>query len=181
MTSTREFVSLSIAVLTVSDTRDETNDRSGACLVEKLQEAGHTLASRAILADDVYRIRAAVAGWIADPGIHVVLITGGTGFAERDVTPEAVRLLIEQPVDGFGELFRALSYEEIGSSTIQSRAFAGLANRTLIFSMPGSPRACRLAWERIVESQLDGRNRPCNFIQALFPAGSSCHLEGKAG
>ncbi len=169
MISTRDFMSLNIAVLTVSDTRDETSDRSGACLEEKLQEAGHTLATRVILADDVYGIRAAVAGWIADPGIHVVLITGGTGFAERDVTPEAVQLLIEQPIDGFGELFRALSYEEIGSSTLQSRAFAGLANRTLIFSMPGSPRACSLAWERILGHQLDGRNRPCNFVQVLFP------------
>ncbi len=160
---------LNIALLTVSDTRTEADDHSGACLIEKLREAGHRLAARSILADDVYRIRAVVAAWIADSAVNVILITGGTGFAPRDVTPEAVQLLIEQPIAGFGELFRAISFEEIGSSTIQSRAFAGLANHTLIFSMPGSTQACSLAWEQIVRSQLDGRNRPCNFIQALFP------------
>lgn len=167
---TSDFVALNIAVLTVSDTRTEDDDSSGACLVENLQKEGHRLAARVILKDDIYQIRALISQWIAEPQVNVILITGGTGFAARDVTPEAVQLLIEKPIDGFGELFRSISFKEIGSSTIQSRAFAGISNHTVIFSMPGSTQACEMAWDQILRSQLDGRNRPCNFIPALLPA-----------
>jgi molybdenum cofactor biosynthesis protein B len=158
------FKPLGIAVLTLSDTRTAENDTSGDALVEMLEEAGHTLAARALCPDDVDRMRALVSGWIADPEVDVVLTTGGTGFTGRDSTPEALGPLFERPIDTFGELFRQLSYAEIGSSTIQSRCLAGLANKTLVFCMPGSTGACRTGWNGILKEQLDSRHRPCNFV-----------------
>ena len=164
MSSDGRFTPLSIAVLTLSDTRTAENDTSGDALVELLQTAGHQLAARALCPDDVYRMRAVVSQWIADPEIDVVLTTGGTGFTGRDSTPEALAPLFDRPIDTFGELFRALSFQEIGTSAVQSRALAGLANRTLIFCMPGSTGACRTAWNGILREQLDSRHRPCNFV-----------------
>ncbi len=161
------FVPLDIAVLTVSDSRTEETDTSGRLLVERLTEAGHRLAAKVILADDLYRIRAQVAQWIAEPGVQVVLVTGGTGMTGRDVTPEALRPLFDKEVEGFGELFRWLSFEEIGTSTLQSRALAGIANGTVVFCMPGSTGACRTAWDRVIRDQLDNRHRPCNFVELL--------------
>ena len=160
-------VALAIAVLTVSDTRGPDEDTSGDLLAERLQEAGHRLAARHIVRDDVYAIRAVVSQWIADPEVQVVLTTGGTGFTGRDSTPEALLPLFDKTVDGFGELFRQLSYDEIGSSTIQSRAVAGLANATLVFAMPGSTGACRTAWDGILKNQLDAGFKPCNFAEML--------------
>lgn len=156
-----------VAVLTVSDTRTEQNDTSGQYLVAALQEAGHRLQDKRIVIDDIYRIRAVLSQWIADPAVQAVLITGGTGFSGRDSTPEAVGVLFDKTIDGFGELFRALSFEEIGTSTIQSRALAGLANNTVIFCLPGSTNACRTGWEKIIRSQLDSSYRPCNFVGVL--------------
>jgi len=164
MSAGKEFTALDIAVLTLSDTRTPENDTSGDALVEMLEESGHRLAARELCSDDVYRMRAIVAQWIADPRIDVVLTTGGTGFTGRDSTPEALAPLFDRPIDTFGELFRQLSYEEIGSSTAQSRAVAGLANKTLVFCLPGSSGACRTAWNRILKEQLDSRHRPCNFV-----------------
>jgi len=161
------FIPLQIAVLTVSDTRTEETDTSGRTLVERLEEAGHALAAKAIVKDDIYQIRAAVSQWIADAQIQVILITGGTGFAGRDSTPEAVTPLLDKEVLGFGELFRQISYEQIGSSTIQSRAVGGLANKTVVFCMPGSTNACRTAWDGILKEQLDNRHKPCNFVALL--------------
>jgi molybdenum cofactor biosynthesis protein B len=158
---------LAVAVLTVSDTRTEEDDTSGAYLVEALTSAGHTLADKAIVVDDIYRIRAVLSGWIADDSVQVVLITGGTGFSGRDSTPEAVRPLFDKDIDGFGEVFRSLSHEEIGSSTIQSRALAGFANNTVVFCMPGSTGACRTAWEGLIAEQLDSTHKPCNFVGVL--------------
>jgi len=158
---------LSIAVLTVSDTRDETSDSSGNYLVESLQQAGHGLAHKAIVIDDIYRIRAQVSQWIADPAIHAVLVTGGTGFSGRDSTPEALTVLFDKHIDGYGELFRQLSFDEIGTSTIQSRTVAGLANNTVIFCMPGSTGACKTAWTKIIREQLDSSHGPCNFVGVL--------------
>ena len=160
-------VPLSVAVMTVSDTRSEDNDTSGHYLVEALQEAGHNRAAKAIVKDDIYQIRATLSAWIADAGIDVVLVTGGTGFSGRDSTPEAVAPLFDKEIDGFGEVFRALSFEEIGSSTVQSRALAGLANRTVIFCLPGSTGACRTGWTGLIRDQLDSRYRPCNFVGVL--------------
>ena len=160
----KEFVPLHIAVLTVSDTRTLEQDSSGQLLVDRLSEAGHVLADRALIPDDIYRLRAEVSRWIADPQLQVVLVTGGTGFTDRDSTPEALLPLFDKQVEGFGELFRQISFTEIGTSTVQSRAMAGLANRTLVFCMPGSTNACRTAWDRILGEQLDARTRPCNFI-----------------
>ena len=162
-----EFSPLAIAVLTVSDSRTEADDASGRTLVERLTAAGHHLAARAIVPDDIYRIRAVVSGWIADPAINIVLITGGTGMTGRDSTPEAIRPLLDKEIDGFGELFRMLSWEEIGASTLQSRALGGLANATFIFCLPGSTGACRTGWDRILQVQLDARTRPCNLIELL--------------
>lgn len=159
--------SLAIAVLTVSDTRGAEDDTSGDLLAARLRDAGHRLAERRIVHDDVYAIRAVVSAWIADPDVQVVLTTGGTGFTGRDNTPEAVLPLFDKTVDGFGELFRQLSHDEIRSSTIQSRAVAGLANATLVFSMPGSTGACRTAWDGILRNQLDANFRPCNFAELL--------------
>lgn len=158
---------LSVAVLTVSDTRTTETDTSGDYLVEALEAAGHQRGERAIVRDDVYQIRAKLSAWIAAPDIHAVLITGGTGFSGRDSTPEAVRPLFDKDIDGFGEVFRALSYEEIGSSTVQSRALAGFANDTVIFCMPGSTGACKTAWEGVIREQLDSRHRPCNFVGVI--------------
>jgi molybdenum cofactor biosynthesis protein B len=160
----KEFVPLHIAVLTVSDTRTLEQDSSGQLLVDRLSEAGHVLADRVLVPDDIYRLRAEVSRWIADPQLQIVLVTGGTGFTDRDSTPEALLPLFDKQVEGFGELFRQISFTEIGTSTVQSRAMAGLANRTLVFCMPGSTNACRTAWDRILGEQLDARTRPCNFI-----------------
>lgn len=158
---------LKIAVLTVSDTRTEETDSSGRYLAEAVVEAGHQLAARQIISDNKYRIRAAVSAWIADPEVRVVILTGGTGFTDRDVTPEAVAPLFDKEIPGFGELFRQLSYDEVGSSTFQSRAIAGIANGTFIFCLPGSSGACRTGWSRIIKLQLDGSNQPCNIIEIL--------------
>jgi molybdenum cofactor biosynthesis protein B len=154
---------LNVAVLTVSDTRTPDTDTSGAFLEEALLAAGHHIADRQIVIDDVYQLRALVSQWIADPGVEVILTTGGTGFSGRDSTPEALSPLFDKTVDGFGEVFRAISLTEIGSSTVQSRALAGMANGTVIFCMPGSTGACRTAWEGVLRDQLDSEHRPCNF------------------
>lgn len=167
--NSNEYVPLAIAVLTVSDTRTFENDTSGDYLTEALTTGGHLLADRTLVKDDIYRIRAQVSHWIASEDVQVVLITGGTGFSDRDSTPEAVAPLLEKCIEGFGELFRQLSWIEIGTSTIQSRALAGLANRTLICCLPGSTGACRTAWEQILEKQLDARHGPCNFVSHLVP------------
>ena len=158
---------LNVAVLTVSDTRAMDNDTSGQFLETSLLESGHTLADRTIVIDDVYQIRARLSAWIADATVNAVLVTGGTGFSGRDSTPEAVSPLFDKTIEGFGEVFRALSFDEIGSSTIQSRAIAGLANRTAIFCMPGSTGACKTAWNGLIRDQLDAAHRPCNFVQVL--------------
>jgi molybdenum cofactor biosynthesis protein B len=163
----RDARQLSVAVLTVSDTRTRENDTSGDYLVSALQAAGHRNAARAIVHDDIYQIRAILSSWIADAAINAVLITGGTGFSGRDSTPEAVQPLFDKAIDGFGEVFRALSYAEIGSSTVQSRAVAGFANNTVIFCMPGSTGACKTAWNGLIREQLDSRHRPCNFVGVL--------------
>ena len=157
------FIPLRLCVLTVSDTRTAAEDTSGDYLVQALEAAGHRLAARALLPDDRYRLRAQVSQWIADDGIDGVLVTGGTGFTGRDSTPEALLPLLDKEMPGFGELFRSLSFDEIGTSTLQSRAFAGLANGTFVFALPGSTSACRTAWERIIQAQLDARTRPCNL------------------
>ncbi len=151
----------------MSDTRTEKNDTSGHYLAESLQEAGHTLADKKIVIDDVYQIRAIVSQWIADEKVQAVLITGGTGFTSRDNTPEALIPLFDKQVEGFGEVFRMVSYQEIGTSTIQSRAVAGMANKTVIFAMPGSTGACRTGWTKIIKEQLDASHRPCNFMPHL--------------
>lgn len=171
------FVPLNIAVLTVSDTRTLETDTSGQLLVDRLTDAGHQLASRVLLKDDLYRIRAQVATWIAEDQVQVVVITGGTGFTGRDSTPEAVACLLDKQVDGFGELFRQISVADIGTSTIQSRALAGLANGTLVCCLPGSTNACRTAWDGILGDQLDARHRPCNFVPHLKQVGA-CETRG---
>ncbi|MDA0651429.1 MAG: molybdenum cofactor biosynthesis protein B [Proteobacteria bacterium] len=158
---------LNVAVLTVSDTRTPDTDTSGAFLEEALLAAGHQIADRQIVVDDIYQLRAIVSRWIADPGVDVVLTTGGTGFSGRDSTPEALLPLFDKTIDGFGEVFRAISLSEIGSSTVQSRALAGMANGTVIFCMPGSTGACRTAWEGVLRDQLDSEHRPCNFVGVL--------------
>ena len=163
MSATEGFIALRLCVLTVSDTRRREDDTSGDYLQSALLDAGHQLAARALLPDDRYRLRAAVSAWIADDGVDGVLVTGGTGFTGRDSTPEALLPLLDKPMPGFGEMFRAISYEEIGTSTLQSRAFAGLANGTFVFCLPGSTSACRTAWERLIRAQLDARTRPCNL------------------
>ncbi|MCK2150590.1 MULTISPECIES: molybdenum cofactor biosynthesis protein B [Marinobacter] len=161
------FQPLDIAVLTVSDTRTLDNDQSGDTLQQRLVDAGHQLRERALVKDDIYAIRAVVSQWIASDQVPVILVTGGTGFSSRDSTPEALTPLFDKTVEGYGELFRHLSLASIGTSTIQSRAVAGLANRTLICAMPGAPRACALAWDEIIAPQLDVRHRPCNFVDQL--------------
>lgn len=164
MTAVKAFEPLNICVLTVSDTRTRATDTSGQALQDLLTTAGHRLYDRTLVVDDIYQIRAVLSAWIVDPQAQVVLITGGTGFAGRDSTIEAVTPLFDKTVTGFGELFRQVSYAEIGTSTLQSRATAGLANRTLIFCLPGSTGACTTAWTQIIAEQLDARHRPCNFV-----------------
>jgi len=163
----RPFVPVKIAVLTVSDSRSLDDDRSGDTLVARLTDAGHTLADRQIVRDDVDAIRTVVRGWIADPGIDAVITTGGTGFTGRDVTPEALEPLFEKRMDGFSEVFHRISYDKIGTSTIQSRATAGVAGATYIFVLPGSPGACKDAWDAILGPQLDYRHMPCNFVEIM--------------
>ena len=159
--------SLAIAILTVSDTRTLDTDTSGQYLVDAVTEAGHSVADRQLVIDDIYQQRAIVSAWIADPAVEAILVTGGTGFTGRDSTPEALSVLFDKTVDGFGELFRYLSFQEIGTSTIQSRALAGFANRTVIFCLPGSTGACKTAWKGIIRSQLDASFKPCNFVGHL--------------
>ena len=168
MSASEHPVSLGAAVLTVSDTRTADNDTSGDYLDSQLRAAGHRVLARQICRDDIYRLRALVSAWIVDETIDVILITGGTGFTGRDSTPEAIRPLLDKEMPGFGELFRVLSFEEIGTSSLQSRAFAGLANGTFVFALPGSTSACRTAWEKLIAAQLDARTRPCN-LAALAP------------
>ena len=173
MTAKDQFVPLTLAVLTVSDTRTLAEDTSGQFLADALTAAGHHLHARALLPDDRYAVRALVAGWIADPAVHGVLITGGTGFTGRDSTPEAVLPLLDKELPGFGELFRAVSFAEIGTSSLQSRAFAGLSNQTFVFALPGSTSACRTAWDKLLRAQLDARTRPCNLV-GLLPRLGEC-------
>ena len=165
MSKGKEFIPLNIAVLTVSDTRTRQTDTSGNYLVEALQAAGHSLHQRELVKDDVYLMRAMVSAWIADAAVEVIITTGGTGFTGRDSTPEALAPLFDKHIEGFGELFRQLSFDDIGTSTVQSRCLAGLANRTAIFCLPGSTGACQLGWEKILCEQLDSRTGPCNFVQ----------------
>ena len=162
-----KFQAANIAVLTVSDTRTEENDTSGGYLAEHAKEAGHNVVDKQIVIDDMYKIRAIVSHWIADDSVQAIMITGGTGFTSRDSTPEALKPLFDKEVEGFGELFRQVSYEEIGTSTIQSRAIAGFANHTVIFAMPGSTGACRTGWTKIIKQQMDASHRPCNFMPHL--------------
>ena len=161
------FTPLGMAVLTISDTRDQTSDRSGAWLAEAVRAAGHRLVDRRIVRDEPAEIETAVRRWLADEEVDVVITTGGTGITLRDVTPEVLEPLFDKPIPGFGELFRMLSYRSIGPATVQSRALAGLARGTLVFALPGSPGACRDAWEGILKWQLDSRCRPCNFAELL--------------
>jgi molybdenum cofactor biosynthesis protein B len=161
------FIPLNIVVLTVSDSRTEADDKSGALLKDKAEHAGHKTVSKEIVPDNIYRLRAIVSRWIADPQVQVILTTGGTGITGRDSTPEAIAPLLDKRIEGFGELFRTVSFAEIGTSTIQSRALAGLANGTFIFCLPGSSGACSTAWDKILQPQLDHRTRPCNFAQLI--------------
>jgi molybdenum cofactor biosynthesis protein B len=163
----REFKALKVAVLTVSDTRNETTDKSGALLVERLRAAGHTLAAKGIVRDDMYAIRASVSAWIADAYVEVVVTTGGTGITGRDGTPEAIAPLLDKQIEGFGELFRTISYADIGPSSLQSRCLAGVANATYIFCLPGSSNACATGWDKLIAPQLDFRTRPCNLAELM--------------
>jgi molybdenum cofactor biosynthesis protein B len=163
----RDFISLPIAVLTVSDTRTESTDTSGQLLVDHLTQAGHLLAAKAIVPDNIYQIRAVVSSWIASDSVQIIISTGGTGVTGRDNTPEAILPLLDKEIHGFGELFRMLSYPEIKTATIQSRAVAGVANGTYIFCLPGASGACKTAWDLILRDQLDQRHRPCNFAELL--------------
>lgn len=163
----REFIPLSICVLTVSDTRNEDTDKSGKLLADRLVATGHSLHEKRIVPDDIYRIRAVISAWIADPQVNAVVSTGGTGVTGRDGTPEAVNPLLDKTIDGFGEVFRTISYDEIRTSTIQSRALAGVANATYIFCLPGSSGACRTAWDKLIVEQLDYRTRPCNLVELM--------------
>jgi molybdenum cofactor biosynthesis protein B len=163
----RPFIPVRIAVLTVSDTRTLKEDKSGDLLAQMIGEAGHEIAARAVVRDDVAQIRATVQGWIADPAVDVVITTGGTGFTGRDVTPEAVQPLFEKEIDGFSAVFHMISFEKVGTSTIQSRACGGVAQGTYIFCLPGSPGACKDGWHGILKMQLDNRHRPCNFVEIM--------------
>jgi molybdopterin adenylyltransferase len=164
---TLTFIPLTIAVLTISDTRSPDEDKSGTTLAGRITKAGHSLGDRAIVPDDIETIRAQVRGWIDDPSIDVIITTGGTGFTGRDVTPEAIEPLFEKRMDGFSAVFHRISYDKIGTSTIQSRATAGLVGTTFIFVLPGSPGACKDAWDGILEAQLDYRHQPCNFVEIM--------------
>ncbi len=163
----REFIPVNIAVLTVSDSRTEANDKSGQLLVSRLNDAGHQLFEKIIVKDDIFAVRAVISNWIAEPDAQVVVTTGGTGVTGFDGTPEAVRPLLEKILDGFGEVFRMISYEEIGTSTLQSRAIAGVANGTYVFCLPGSSGACATAWDKLLVHQLDYRTRPCNLVELM--------------
>ncbi len=165
--SERQLIPVNIAVLTASDTRTEAEDKSGKALVDRLTAAGHTLADKKITKDDIYQIRSVVSAWIADPNIQVIITTGGTGVSGRDGSPEAVTPLLDKKLDGFGEMFRVLSYDDIGTSTLQSRTLAGVANGTYLFVLPGSTGACKLAWEKLISFQLDYRTRPCNLVEMM--------------
>ena len=167
MASKPQFIAVNIAVLTASDTRVDANDTSGDLLVERLTAAGHRLAKRCIVADDVWQIRARVANWIADADIQAIITTGGTGISGRDGSPEAIAPLLDKTLPGFGEMFRVLSFDEIGASTLQSRTIAGVANGTYLFVLPGSTAACKLAWDKLIAVQLDYRTRPCNLVQMM--------------
>ena len=170
----KEFTPLRITVLTVSDTRNEQTDTSGKYLVEALQNAGHRYEDKIIVKDDIYQLRAIVSKWIADENIQAIISTGGTGFTLRDNTPEALLPLFDKNVEGFGEIFRAISLDEIGTSTIQSRAFGGIANQTVILCVPGSTNACRTAWDKLIKEQLDASHRPCNFVPHLNINAEQC-------
>lgn len=163
----RSFVPLNIAVLTVSDSRGEAEDKSGKLLVARLEKAGHRCHEKRIVRDDIYQIRAVVSGWIADPAVHAVITTGGTGVTGRDGTPDAVQPLLDKTLEGFGEIFRMVSWQQIKTSTIQSRAVAGVANGTYVFCVPGSSGACATAWDELIEAQLDRRTRPCNLVELM--------------
>ncbi len=167
MTTDRDFIPLNIAILVVSDSRTEADDVSGKTLVERAADAGHQVVEKKIAPDNIYQIRAVVSNWIAAENINVVISTGGTGVTGRDGTPEAVAPLLDKMLDGFGEIFRMLSYQDIKTSTIQSRAIAGVANATYIFCLPGSSGACRTAWDALIKEQLDHRTRPCNLVQLM--------------
>ena len=162
-----EFIPVNIAVLTISDTRHFDNDSSGKVLEDKATADGHHVIERQIVPDDVYKIRATISAWVASPEVHVIVTTGGTGLTGRDGTPEAVKVLFDKEIEGFGELFRSLSYHVIKTSTVQSRAIAGVANGTFIFCLPGSSGACRTGWDEILHDQLDARHKPCNFIDLI--------------
>ena len=165
--STRDFIPLNIAVLTVTDSRTEKTDKSGKLLACRIKDAGHLLEHKKIVPDDIYLIRAVLSDWIADQNVNVVVTTGGTGVTGRDGTPEAVIPLLDKEIEGFGEIFRNISYDEIGTSSLQSRAVAGVANGTYIFSLPGSSGACVTAWDRIIVQQLDYRTQPCNLVELM--------------
>ena len=167
MHTDKKFIPLNIAILVVSDTRTDADDVSGKTLAERATEAGHQVVAKKIVPDDIYQIRAAVSNWIAADDIHVVISTGGTGVTGRDGTPEAVMALLDKVLDGFGEIFRMLSYQDIKTSSIQSRAIAGVANATYLFCLPGSSGACRTAWDGLIREQLDYRTRPCNLVQLM--------------
>ncbi len=165
--SENQFIPLNIAILTVSDTRSETDDVSGKTLVERLEKSGHKLFAKAIVKDNIYQIRATASKWVADENVNVIISTGGTGVTGRDGTPEAVEPLLDKTLSGFGEVFRMLSYADIKTSTIQSRALAGVANATYIFCLPGSSSACRTAWDSLISEQLDFTTKPCNLVQLM--------------
>ncbi|MAR92151.1 MAG: molybdenum cofactor biosynthesis protein B [Pseudomonadales bacterium] len=181
MSATAEFIPVHVAVLTVSDTRTADTDTSGNLLTDSITSAGHEVVDKQIVADDIYQIRAVVSRWVADPGVEAILVTGGTGFSGRDTTPEAVLPLFDKNIEGFGEVFRQISFNEIGTSTIQSRALGGLANNTVIFCMPGSTNACRTAWNGIIAQQLDATHKPCNYVKLITArrlSGQDCESRG---
>ena len=167
MSFDKQFITLNIAVLTISDSRTEIDDTSGKILVERLTKAGHQLFEKKIVADDIYQIRAVISQWIAENSVNAIITTGGTGVTGRDGTPEAVIPLLDKVLDGFGEVFRMLSYQDIKTSTIQSRAIAGVANGTYLFCLPGSSGACKSAWDDLIKEQLDSRTKPCNLVQLM--------------
>ena len=167
MKNEKNFIPLKIAVLTISDTRSEEDDTSGKTLVGRINKAGHHAIEKKIVPDDIYQIRAVISTWIVEQSVNVIITTGGTGVTGRDGTPEAIMPLLDKQLDGFGEIFRMLSYEEINTSTIQSRAIAGVANGCYIFCLPGSSGACRTAWDQLIQAQLDNRTRPCNLVQLM--------------
>ncbi|WP_455201992.1 molybdenum cofactor biosynthesis protein B [Kaarinaea lacus] len=167
MSGTREFIPLNIAVLTVSDSRTEENDRSGQLLVDRAIKSGHKLVEKSIVRDDIYQIRATVSLWIAQPDVDAIVTTGGTGVTGRDGTPEAIQPLLDKEIEGFGEIFRMISYDEIKTSSLQSRALAGVANATYIFCLPGSSGACATGWDKVIQDQLDHRTAPCNLAMLI--------------